>query len=203
MPVTVSVYSVNSSGTSLEGVSPSPAPETLLATATESFNMPYRPSSNFTDCPATASVSGGYYEWYNAQTQTCQDGIDFAITFDLSSKNVKLPSEIIVAFSYNTSDYGAVPYGDGTSCHATIQGCFYDSLNISGGFGAAAYPGPIVAPSVGSVLNVNGIFTEFPVADKAQCGTGTAAKNTLALDASPGCYTGNHPMIQVTTKSSF
>jgi hypothetical protein len=204
MPVTVNVYSVNSSGTSLEGVSPSPAPGTLLATVTQSFNMPYRPSSNFVDCPATASVSGGYYEWYNAQTQTCQDGIDFAITFDLASKNVKLPtSEIIVTFSYNTSDYGAAPYGDSTPCHATTEGCFYDSLNISGGAGSAAYPGAVLAPSVGSVLNVNGIFTEFPSADKALCGTGTAAKNTLALDASPGCYTGNHPMIQVTTKSSF
>jgi len=205
MPVTVNVYSVNSSGTSLEGVSPSPAPASItpLASATETFNMPYRPSSNFTDCPATASVSGGYYEWYNAQTQTCQDGIDFAITFDLSSKGVKLPSEIIVTFAYNTTHYGPSPIGTAKACYGTVPGCFYDSLNISGGAGSAAYPGAVLAPSVGSVLNVNGIFTEFPSADKALCGTGTAAKNTLALDASPGCYTGNHPMIQVTTKSSF
>lgn len=201
MPVTVNVYSVNSSGTSLEGVTPAPAPLTLLATATESFNMPYRPSSNFVDCPASASeASGGYYQWYNANTQTCQDGIDFPITFDLSPQGVKLPSEIIVTFAYNTSDYGPSPLGDSTACHSTPAGCFYDSLNISGAAGVAAFPGAVLAPNVGSVLNVNGIFAEFPNADAALCGTGTLPANTLALDASPGCYTGNHPMIEVTAK---
>ena len=204
MPVTVNVYSVTP-GTSLEGDG-APAPHALLATATESFNMPYRPSSNFVDCPASVwTSSNGYYQWYNATTQTCQDGIDFPITFDLSSQRVKLPSQIIVTFSYNTTHYGPSPIGTLAACYSTIAGCFYDSLNISGGALAAAFPGPVLAPNVGSVLNVNGIFTKFPAANYSLCGTGntgTRPANTLALDATPGCYTGNHPMIEVTTKSS-
>jgi hypothetical protein len=195
VPVTVNVYSVVP-GTSLEGAA-APAPGMLLATATKSFNMPYRPSSNFVDCPASASESSGYYEWYNATTQTCQDGIDFPITFDLTSQGVWLPSQIIVTFSYNTTNYGPHPYGT-LACDSTTQGCFYDSLNISGGAGAATFPGAVLAPSTGSVLNVNGIFTKFASANTALCGTGTLPADTLALDASPGCYTGNHPMIEVT-----
>jgi len=197
MPVTVNVYSVVS-GTSLEG-NVAPAPGGLLATATETFNMPYRPSSDFVHCPVSLPASAPYYEWYDAKTQTCQDGINFPITFDLSSQRVKLPSEIIVTFSYNTTNYGPSPLGT-KACDPTIEGCFYDSLNISGGAGAAAFPGPVFAPSVGSVLDVNGTFAEFALAGSVLCGTGPA--NTLALDASPGCYTGNHPMIEVTTRSS-
>jgi hypothetical protein len=198
MPVTVNVYSVVS-GTSLEGATKQPAPGRLLVTATQTFNMPYRPSSDFTHCPASASVSsGGYYEWYDANGQTCQDGIDFPITFDLSSKGVSLPSQIIVTFSYNTTSYGPNPLGT-QPCNSAPEGCFYDALNISGAAGVAAFPGPVFAPSVGSVLDVNGIFTRFPSASSALCGTGTLA-NTLALDASPGCYTGNHPLTQVTVK---
>jgi hypothetical protein len=79
-------------------------------------------------------------------------------------------------------------------------GCFYDALNISGAANSAVYPGTVSAPTVGSVLNVNGVFTRFPGANNALCGTGTLSANTLALDASPGCYTGNHPMISVTAE---
>jgi hypothetical protein len=197
MPVTVNVYSVEP-GTSLEG-NPAPAPGTLLATATETFNMPYRPSSDFVNCPVSpAQAAPNYYQWYDATTQTCQDGINFPITFNLSSQKIKLPRQIIVTFVYNTSDYGPNPYGDATTCHGTQQGCFYDSLNISGGANASTFPGTIPASKIGSVLNVNGIFTSFASADTAFCGTGTANADTLELDASPGCYTGNHPMIEVT-----
>ena len=198
MPVTVKIYSVVTGGTSLEGATGQLAPGTLLTEATQTFKMPYRPSSNFTNCPATAAESsGGYYQWYDALTQTCQDGIDFPITFSFDSKNVKLPNRIIVTFSFNTTHYGPNPQGM-QACYGTTAGCFYDSLNISGGAGAAAFPGPTLAPFVGSVLNVNGIYTSFPNANTALCGVGTAPAETLALDASPGCYTGNHPMIAVT-----
>lgn len=201
VPVTVYIYSVTSSGTSLEGTA-APAPLTLIGTATQTFNMPYRPSSDFVNCPASASVSGGYYEWYDANTQTCQDGIDFPITFNLASLKLKLPSEIIVTFSYNTTSYGPSPLGTGTACFSSASGCFYDSLNVTGGALAAAYPGPVFAPSVGSVLDVSGIYTSFANANTAFCGAGTLPAATLALDASPGCYTGNHPMIEVTATQS-
>ncbi len=147
-------------------------------------------------------MSGGYYEWYNAKTQTCQDGIDFSITFNLSSLKVALPSEVIVAFSYNTSHYGPAPIGTAASCYGTVAGCFYDSLNVSGGALGAAYPGPVFGPSAGTQLDVTGVFTSFANPDTAFCGTGVLPANTLALDASPGCYTGNHPMIPVTAKQS-
>jgi hypothetical protein len=200
MPVTVNVYSVVT-GTSFEGVAGSPAPGTLLATATQTFNMPYRPSSDFVHCPVAAGQSsGGYYQWYNPNTQTCQDGIDFPITFDLSRQKIALPSQVIVTFSFNTSTTGTHPYGTGNPCNSAVTGCFYDSLNMSGAANMAAYPGAVPGPIVGSVLNVSGVFARFPGSNTALCGVGTLPANTLALDASPGCYTGNHPMIAVTAE---
>jgi len=202
IPVTVNIYAVKSAGTSLEG-NPAPTPGTLLATATQTFQMPYRPSSDFVNCPASpAQASSNYYQWYDATTQTCQDGIDFPITFDLSSLYLQLPNKIIVTFSFNTTSYGPNPKGTGTACFGTIAGCFYDGLNFSGFPNSAAYPGAILAPSAGSVLNVNGIYMRFPSGGPNSnfCGTGPVSQNILALDASPGCYTGNHPLIQVTVQ---
>jgi len=199
MPMTVNVYAVTT-GTSWQGVS-EPSPGTLLATATQMFFMPYRPSSDFDHCPATAAQSsGGYYQWYNAATQTCQDGIDFAISFDLSSQNVTLPAQVIVTFSYNTTDYGPMPIGTGAACYGTPAGCFYDSLNITGGANEDAFPGPIPAPTVGSLINIKGIYVRFPNPSSVACGKPHLPANSLAMDGSQGCYTGNHPMITVTTK---
>ena len=46
---------------------------------------------------------------------TCDNGLATNVTFDLSAQNVVLPSKVIYGIAYNTSDYGAVPYGDATA----------------------------------------------------------------------------------------
>jgi hypothetical protein len=47
----------------------------------------------------------------------------------------------------STSDYGPEPIGDLTACHATPQGCPYDSLNVglapSVKVGSKPYPGTL------------------------------------------------------------
>lgn len=169
--------------------------------------MPYRPSSDFVNCPAAeAQADGstlltGYYEWFDPGSQTCNTGILFPITFSLPSLTYPAPSQVIITVSYNTTHSGPNPIGMGASCYGTTAGCFYDYLMVSGAANVAPYPGAVFAPSVGSVLNLDGIFTKYPHLFEVQCGTGVAAENNmLALDSSPGCYTGNHPMIEVTVQ---
>jgi hypothetical protein len=182
LPITVNVYSVVTAGTSLEGASPAPAVGTLLATITQDFAVPYRPSANKVNC------SGG--TWYDKKAETCYNGLAAPITFDLSSVDVTLPSQIIVGVEFNSSDYGPHPLGDSTSCHATTEGCFYDSLNISTDSNSGFYQ------AIGSVLDVDGIFFNYTLPN-ASC-TGSAIIGEFGLDAGPGCWTGYHPEIQVT-----
>jgi hypothetical protein len=185
LPITVNVYSVVP-GESLEGATPAPAVGALLATETQSFALPYRPSANTKNCTGGA--------WYDPRAQSCYNGLAVPITFDLSSSNVALPSQIIVGIQYNTSDYGPNPIGDSAPCHATTQGCFYDSLNISTDSNNGFYQ------AVGSVLDVDGIFVNYTSAANA-CST-SATTGVFGLDATPGCWTGYHPEIQVTAKKN-
>jgi hypothetical protein len=111
-PITLNVYNVGTGN----------AVGSLVTTKTITFNIPYRPSS-------TPSMCGGdNTAWYSSADNTCYHGLATPVSFSLSG--VTLPSTAIVTVAYNTSDYGALPYGDNTACHATTAGCGYDSLNV-------------------------------------------------------------------------
>lgn len=107
-PITLNIYASTLTG----GV-----PNTLLATSTQTFEIPYRPD--------------GF----------AFNGIAHNITFDLSSLNAILPSEVIVGVEYNTQTHGDAPLG--------IAGP-YNSLNV-----AVPSSQPV---AVGQDLDVNSVF---------------------------------------------
>ncbi|MFZ0685295.1 MAG: hypothetical protein WAM89_07095 [Terriglobales bacterium] len=179
MPITLNVYSVVS-GTSLEG-NPAPSPGTLLRSVTQPFTLPYRPSSDSINCDGTA--------WYDAGKRICNHGVAVPITFNLSSSQLVLPSQIIVTVAYNTTHYGPNPVGEGAACFGTPAGCFYDSLNISTDDNGGNYK------AAGSPLDVTGIFVENTYASSACNSNGTTG--VLGDDAAPGCWTNYHPQIKV------
>lgn len=76
-PITLNVYS--------SSLGANGAPNTLLATKTQNFDIPYRPEV------------------------FAFNGIAHNITFDMSSLGVALPNDIIVGVAYNTQSYGASP----------------------------------------------------------------------------------------------
>jgi hypothetical protein len=88
----------------------------LLATKTQDFDIPYRPSQNPANCgPET-------HTWYDPSADTCYNGLAFRITFDFSSLNPVLPDEVIFGVTYNTSNQGYNPIGTPGP---------YDSLNVA------------------------------------------------------------------------
>ncbi len=169
-PITFKIY----------GVAPGPVAGPLLATLTQTFTLPYRPSSDSVHCDGTA--------WYNNGDKTCYHGTATQISVDFSPFHLALPGKVIVTISFNSSHYGPSPFGQATACFATTAGCPYDSLNISTDSNGGNYK------AIGSVLDPNSIFLNYTLPNNSCSGT---ALTGLALDA--GCWAGYHPMIQILT----
>lgn len=115
-PITLSIYDVGSDGKSLG---------TQIASATQTFNIPYRPSAS-----AQCAAQGSQSKWYQSGTKTCYNGLATTVTFNFGG-NTTLPDTVVYQISYNTSHYGPQPIGDGQPCSGTVAGCPYDSLNIA------------------------------------------------------------------------
>jgi hypothetical protein len=94
---------------------------TPLASSTQTFAVPYRPS---------ASSKCGDGRWYSNGLKACFNGFADDVTFGFGG-NVTLPNTVVYQFSYNTSHHGPSPIGDGAACYGTAAGCPYDSLNIA------------------------------------------------------------------------
>jgi hypothetical protein len=97
---------------------------TKIASATKTFEIPYRPS-------ASAKCTGG--TWYDTSPKGCFNGLGVNITFnaaDFSGSVAALPASVVFGIAYNTTDYGYNPVG-ASACSITAAGCGYDSLNIA------------------------------------------------------------------------
>jgi len=173
--ITVNVYSVT-------GGAGTWAPGTSLATTTQTFNIPYRPSSTPAQCGGDAS------RWLNKKDGVCYHGLAVPISVNFSGSHLALPvnNKLIVTVAYNTTNYGPHPIGP-TACNTTSAGCPYDSLNISTDSNGGIF--------TGLPLDLNGIFVNYTLPNTS-C-TGTAGPG-LALDvAATPCWDGFHPEIQV------
>jgi hypothetical protein len=161
-PITLNVYNVGSGG----------SVGSLLATTTQTFNIPYRPS---------ASPSCGDGRWSNGTS--CFNGFGTQITFNPLA-GVTLPNKVIVSVAYNTSHYGYAPYGEATTCYTSAGGCGYDSLNV----------GTNGAPTTGSDPQPDDAYLN-DVYGYEYCDGGLGGAGTFRLDA--GCWTGFQPAIRV------
>lgn len=164
VPITLHVYSVGLNN----------APGTSIATVTQTFVLPYRPSTDTTNC--TGDNAG---KWFDGTS--CYNGKAANISFSLAG--VTLPDKVIVSLTYNTSHFGYTPIGE-TACNTTPEGCFYDSLNIG-----LAYP-----PSVGTTPLPDSIY-QYSSYGGAYCDSGAGGTSTFRLDA--GCWTGYQPTFKI------
>ncbi|HSX35702.1 MAG TPA: hypothetical protein VLH84_02085 [Patescibacteria group bacterium] len=154
-PVTLNVYNVGAAN----------ALGPLVTSKTLTFNIPFRPSADPVHC--TGSDAG---KWYNTADGICYNGFATPISFDLTGAT--LPNTAIVTLAYNTSHYGATPYGESTPCYGVNGGCGYDSLNV--GLVNAA-------PAVGSNPVANSDYLNS-LWNGAYCDNGTSGTGTLRFD---------------------
>ncbi len=170
VPITFNIYAVGANDTVVA----------LIATKTQSFNVPYRPSKDDVNC--TGDSTG---KWYDSSTNTCNNGIAANVTFDFSSMGTQLPDSVIYGIQYNSTHYGPNPIGESASCYSTTAGCFYDSLNIA--------LSPTV--TVGSKPHPDTVFQNALASE--YCDHGDAGSGTFRLDSpSDACWSGYIPAVQ-------
>lgn len=169
IPITLNIYAAGS-----------PAPGSLIDTRTQTFAIPYRPSSDNANC------TGG--RWYQASTAACFNGLANNITFDLSSLNIILPNSVVYGIVYDTTSYGPNPIGTSAACFTSSAGCFYDSLNIA--------LAPVVTVGTKPFFNTlyqNTIYPGF------YCDGGLDGTGTFRLDSpTSACWGGYVPAAQFT-----
>jgi hypothetical protein len=178
LPITFNIY--NPSGAT---------PGTLIASVTQTFAIPYRPS-------ASAKCTGpDLGKWYNASDKTCYNGLATNITFDFSSKHITLPSGVVYGIVYNTTSYGPAPFGPLTTCYASSGGCGYDSLNI-------ALSNEPTDVSVGSDPNPGTVFQNSSIGSE-YCDLGSAGTGFFRLDSpTSACWSPYIPAVQFNVKQS-
>jgi len=76
---------------------------TALASSTQTFSVPYRPSAS----PKCTGGNAG--KWYSPSQKTCFNGLYNEVTFNFSG--VTLPDDVVYGIEYNTRDYGPAPTG--------------------------------------------------------------------------------------------
>lgn len=161
-------------------------PGSLIASVTKPFNIPYRPSANYTHCNAGNGHAG---LWWDKALASCFNGKAVNITFSFSHLN--LPStNVVFGIAYNTTHYGYNPTGEGAACYGSSGGCGYDSLNIA----LSQDPTNVTAgsdPNTGTVFQNSSIGSEY-------CDAGAAGTGSFRLDspATPSCWgAGNDPTL--------
>ncbi|HET7902532.1 MAG TPA: hypothetical protein VFL59_15220 [Candidatus Nanopelagicales bacterium] len=111
VPITLTLYRVGSGAT----------PGTVIASTTQTFAIPYRPSAS---ARCTGDQAG---KWWDSSLKACFNGYATTVTFPFD--NLVVPDTLVWGVSYNTSTAGPHPIGD-ADCRASSGGCGYDSLNV-------------------------------------------------------------------------
>lgn len=129
-PLTLNVYEVQGNN----------EPGAQVASVTQTFNIPYRPSASK---KCTGEQAG---EWSHAGE--CFNGKATQVTFNLGA--VTLPSKAILSIAFNTSNYGAAPLGPQPCAAFVPSRCPYDALNVGTTEPANEEAPTPVNPSIGS-----------------------------------------------------
>lgn len=167
-PITLNIYNVGT-GNSVGS---------LIASVTQTFAIPYRPSADNTNCTG-ANVG----KWYHAASNTCFNGYANLITFNLTGIGIVVPNQVIYGIEYNTTHYGNPPIGESAPCFTSSGGCGYDSLNV------LTTEDP---PTVGvNPAPSDAYFSTLTAAN--YCDGGIGGTGVFRLDA--GCWLGFKPTV--------
>ena len=178
MPITLNIYKATNTDPSTDPVLAGP----LIATVTQTFNVPYRPSAD----PLCTGADAG--KWF-LNGSGCFNGLAHNVTFTFPFRTI-LPETVVYGLAYNTTHYGYNPIGESAACYTSSGGCPYDSLNIA--------LSPTV--TVGSKPYPDTVFQNAAVAGD-YC-DGTPLVGTFNLDSpTSACWGGYIPAVRFMAKA--
>jgi hypothetical protein len=164
-----------------------------IATATETFTIPYRPSKDAVNC--TGANAGKWFNPFaNGGPGACQNSISTVLTFTFPT-GIILPENVIWTVQYNTSNSGYDPITPPVqSCNGNNNnpGCPYDSLNV----GTVNFPN---APYAGNDVDNNVVFLSSNSGGYPNSG-GTAEPLQSTTTIQTDSMTGLRPLGAITTK---
>lgn len=193
--LTVHVYAVGAAG----------AVGAELASVTQTFAIPYRPSADGANC-APANVGDPDQQWYSAEKDSCQNGYSFPATFDLSALDLELPGDVIVTVTFatggdaNSLNVEAIPSAPsvGTNPDADLMYIDYgnDALPLATEAGWAtdydALRMTITAIPAADAVEVAPIVIGFE--DETSSDLGIATRVDNGLMAASGCWYAEAPV---------
>jgi hypothetical protein len=159
-----------------------------VATDTQTFAIPYRPSADAAHCGATSP------EWYDAASSTCHSGQTTTVTFNsFTGSNLVLPSNVVYEISYTpTSNLLTDPSNYLNFSLST------ESTNVS--IGSDTNPGNLYMniPSATAAAGPSGQvtcqaqatgFVQYSTAAGTNCGLGTTLNiPVVEINAGAGGY---------------
>jgi hypothetical protein len=186
VPITFNIYSTGTGNT----------PGALIASDTQTFNIPFRPTADNLTTPPGANCPGGEGEWYDSATGSCYNGFATNITFDASSftpPDPTLPGTVVYGIAYNTTTNGYDPLGVSSPADGLNIGMSTDPTNVT--VGSDADPGFLF-------MAQSAAFTSY---SEITCATTLPAGVFQSYDVmttGPSCglgSSGNIPAVQVNT----
>ncbi|MGA3147599.1 MAG: hypothetical protein ABSF33_08995 [Acidimicrobiales bacterium] len=136
-PLTLNIYNPPSPACSSSATNTPCEPGSLIASDSQTFAIPYRPSASPVDDEGDANCNGD--TWYDASASTpdCFYSESDNVTFDFSSQNLTLPTTVVHGVAYGTSNYGIPGKDPANSCNTsntvTLSGDNADSKREHGG----------------------------------------------------------------------
>lgn len=181
-PMTLNIYEVG----------PENTVGARIASVEKTFSMPYRPSAS---SKCTGELAG---DWYQMGSKECFHGKLFKVSFGMRKLTLPADGKVIVSVSYDTSDHGPNPVGDASACHATSEGCPYDSLNVAINavykeVAKEQYEAEPTSPSVGADPLPEDVFIDTTDAAMV-CGN---ASLTGSFGASGACWRYEQPAFEI------
>ncbi len=133
VPLTLNIYNPPPGGCPSTPSDTPCEPGSLIASDSQTFNVPYRPSASPVNFDGDSNCNGD--TWYNASATPpdCYYSESDNVTFDLSSQNLILPNTVVYGVAYGTSNYGIPGKDPANNCNSTNTKSFSADNTVTSG----------------------------------------------------------------------
>ena len=132
-PLTLNIYNPPAGGCPSSATNTPCEPGSLIASDSQTFAIPYRPSSSPVGYNGDSNCNGT--TWYDASASPpdCFYSESDNVTFDLSSQNLILPNTVVYGVAYGTSNYGIPGQDPANNCNTTNTKTFSGDNTVTSG----------------------------------------------------------------------